>query len=848
MKRVNYFLLMAAAVLGLSMGVASCVDNIDNNGGTTPGQQEEVVQSKADKYWSVVSQLVSTDDYTPDYENKTFEPVYGVAQEGDPTTRLVYTNDAATAAERFADIVEKEGIDENTQTYTFDDPDIGTLTYTKGDGDGAILATVDVNIKQIPSLKKILYVPGASSNGRFDGKAYYRFGDVVSRQTTDYDGNTVTEYWVCVRPAFGPEGKEESHWVCLNVLPKKNVYHYKGSNGTDYYLPTGIGTNTEHMQNLAEMLYAIVNPDTWYMNVTQFASSGLKMFHDFSADNIKYHNQLFWKNVQRAWKEKNVCQQVFNAPYDDLTESMKWGLYLFYKGYSWWTTTSWNCSLYVAEFLSGNFEMSEKEKNMHLASYEKHTANMNGINFDCRKMGPVKDNYNSLLLRYGVAPIEQFAMHWAVRHATGKELCANGRYDVKQPLNGCTEVYRYYRDVEPMNDLSEDPEVTGDVTNAPTDGQGTYMLGDVVMDEANNRWFCINGSPWSPAMPTIEDHNAWFVSADFFKSGEDKKMEEKDIISTLPSEEEMPELASRLMNGFINTAASLLQDKFTPGVNGQLGKIMQHVKDYAGVDWSEIVVVRDSTWTFTSKGETYESASTALMFNLAYRDSNGELAIARIIKDNTQAGSERIKCVAVRKDGSEVKYQDIFTRVYKYYQEYNTDKMRNPTEEEKYLGMNSWCLPWMKSDKKMYLADLGNSELVSSYGKTDKWVTLPLHHVGATNTKREAPRTEPETSVDPKDYIGNYGQAGFKQKLGMYNEPIIVLRVMKVEDNGGRTPNLKSKDDKKLEIVHLQNDAYLYRGQAQNQQWVIGYTNANSNCFFLDDELHKLPAIAGCDL
>ena len=106
MKTRKYFnwMLMTLAVLGLSMGVASCVDNIDNNGGTTPGQHEEVVQSKTDKYWSVVSQLVSTDDYTPDYENKTFEPVYGVAQEGDPTTRLVYTNDVATAAERFADI------------------------------------------------------------------------------------------------------------------------------------------------------------------------------------------------------------------------------------------------------------------------------------------------------------------------------------------------------------------------------------------------------------------------------------------------------------------------------------------------------------------------------------------------------------------------------------------------------------------------------------------------------------------------------------------------------------------------------------------------------------------------
>ena len=823
-------LLMAAAVLGLSVSVASCIDNIDNNGGKTPENQQEIVQSKADKYWSVVSQLVSTDDYTPDYEGKTFEPVYGVAQEGDPTTRLVYTNDVATAAERFADIVEVEGIDENTQTYTFDDPDIGTLTYTKGDEDGAILATVDVNIKQIPSLKKIIYVPGGLSNGHFEGKAYYRFGDVVSRQTTDYDGNAATEYWVCVRPAFGPEGKEESHWVCLNVLPKKNVYHYKGSNGTDYYLPTGLGTNKEQMQNLAEMLYAIYYPESWYQNVTQYAKDGLKMFHDFSVSNIKYHNQHFWTKVQREWTRKKICKDVFNASDDQMRESLRNDISMLYKGYSWWTKTSWDCTLYIAGYKHGQ----GKEQNLHKATYNSASHDMKNITFDCREMGSSWKNYSRFSnILHGLA--------WAVRHATGKELCANGRYDVKQPLNGCEEVYRYYSDVEPMNDLSEDPEETDDadlLKNAPTDGQGSYLPGDVVKDKDGNRWFCITGSPWSPLHSDITDRTAWFVTADF------NNVYNTDIFKYLPREEALPELAERLMDCFAVYMTTVGQNPFKPGINGQLGDVMQHVKDYAGVDWLETLVVRDSTWTFNSRGKTYSSRSHSYMFNLAYMDSkNARISIARVILDHTQAGTSRVNCVVEKEDGSKVHYDNMFVRVNKYYHTYDPTKMRELTADEKYLGMNTWCLPWAVTSEKMRMVDLADQSKVDRYAKDDKWVTLPLFTIGATNTQRESPRTKVESTVHPEDYIGKSGLPRAQQTLGMYNEPILFLRVMKVEDKGGNKPNLKSTDGRDLSIVHMQDDASYYRSFVQNALWVTRYYSIKNDCFTIDNERYDLPAI-----
>ncbi|MBR4897161.1 MAG: hypothetical protein IKZ48_00005, partial [Prevotella sp.] len=215
-SKINIWLL-ATLVFGLGMSVTSCKDDDDN--GKTKEQKQEEAQAKASKFWDVVANLVSIDDVTDDYEGKTFEPTIGIADSSDPLTRIVATNDMATAAQRFADLVGAKGIDENTPSYTWSDPDIGTMTYTRG-GTAAEWATVDVSIKAVPHLQKIIYrVGGEGDNGSFEGRAYYRFGDVVSRQVTvtynekknNDNRGTVTEYWICVRPAFGPEGKEDSH-------------------------------------------------------------------------------------------------------------------------------------------------------------------------------------------------------------------------------------------------------------------------------------------------------------------------------------------------------------------------------------------------------------------------------------------------------------------------------------------------------------------------------------------------------------------------------------------------------------------------------------------------------------
>ena len=258
--------LMAALVLALGMSVTSCKDDKNEGGEQTPEKQEQAQASKAFKFYQVVSHLAdlsAMDDAT--YESQTFEPIIGEESQNDPLTRVVATNNMETAARRFTDIIglsKGKGFSASTLSYTYSDPDVGTLTYTKST-DGSSWATVDVDIKQVPHLTKIVYCTPEQmgDNGKFSGTAYYRFGDVIKRNHVSKTGQICTEYWICVRPCFGPEGKGDSHWISVGQLPEDNMFHHSGSNGTEYWVPTKVCENEEHMQNFAELLYAIFRPN-----------------------------------------------------------------------------------------------------------------------------------------------------------------------------------------------------------------------------------------------------------------------------------------------------------------------------------------------------------------------------------------------------------------------------------------------------------------------------------------------------------------------------------------------------------------------------------------------------------
>lgn len=535
MKSNSLTLLCTALACAVAMSVTSCSD--DDN--LTPEQKAEKEAAekaeKASKFWDVASQLVDNSAYTEDYQDKTFEPTIGVAEEGNTTERVVLTNSPAAAAQFYSYLVGAEGIDENTATHTFRDPDVGTLTYTKTGGNS--WATVDVDIKQIPHLTRIIYrsAEQGGDNASFGGgTAYYRFGDVISRQITTFSGAQATEYWICVRPSFDPEGKGESHWVTISPLPKENVWEYPGtksSNKRTYRMPTKLGTSKEHMQNFAEMLFAIHNASEWSDNITNhsdegfFGPSGLPIFHDFHKSKIKYNNQYFWEEVRDAWFAKNIYLNVFGLTNDGMRLIVNNGDFKFlYSGYKWNTYTSNGPTLYIAEYKNGE----GKKANLHNVTYSTYQNDViykknpeQDMNFDITTLMTANKPY----VRYDKFFGEDFkgAYFYVVRTATGEEL-GGGRYDPQQPIPGFSEVYRY-NTVYGVENLLDEPGVSGGTGTVVNDiqkqnvnddytGIPYYRVGDAYKDQDGNRWLCV----WNSGLNVLDKSPySYFISFDGIK-------------------------------------------------------------------------------------------------------------------------------------------------------------------------------------------------------------------------------------------------------------------------------------------------------------------------------------------
>ena len=435
-------LMMAAMAASLCWGTISCKSDDDNNGnnGNEPTEAQYEQQQLG---WDIITQLSDERTAPADWENKTFEPTIGVAKDDDPYTRIVMTNDVATAATRYGDLVGLE-IDETTTGYQFSLDGLGSLNYQRGSENDQYLAQVSVDIKQMPHLKKILYQTEkqAGLNASLTGTAYYRFGDVVQ----DEFGS----YWICVRPSFSLEGKGDSHWMSTSFpLPDENIYHYKGSNAFDYYLPTGLGKSTEHMQNMVEMLFAMLYPDRW-MNALM-SSPKLPMFHDFSTKRMKYHNIYFWQRVDKAWQEQKLYENLLDITRAKAAHYItSKGVDIVYRGYTWPYGSGWNGGVYYAHYQNGDGNL---ENNLHGVKYLTMKRDLSTLPLDFRTGFDYRIFGDNELFRF------------LVRYKTGKQLSKNKVYNPKTSINGCKDIYvynKYYYQDAPngIYDLNSEPEET----------------------------------------------------------------------------------------------------------------------------------------------------------------------------------------------------------------------------------------------------------------------------------------------------------------------------------------------------------------------------------------------------
>jgi hypothetical protein len=313
MKRTWKYLLMAALVLGLGMNVTSCKDDDDdNNNERTP---EEIAQDPyekeseaADALYRLVSQLSVCDSLPNNWKTATFEPKAGkVLDASQPRVRTIAVNNAAEAVARYNSLTGKD-LPATTITDTYKVEGVGTLQLNVG-GAGTI-ATIDVDVKQMPQLAQLRLVSVADmgENGHFKGEPYYRFGDVVM----DKDGC----YWICVRPAYSPNGKEDTHWMSFQVT-EKNIKTYTKKGCEQQVYPVDLGVQKEKMQYLAQLLAILANPAD-FQNEADLQGYN---FNDTGLGGLQPAAMPVESLILQAklWQQYNVWEKIMPVGFDKTT-------------------------------------------------------------------------------------------------------------------------------------------------------------------------------------------------------------------------------------------------------------------------------------------------------------------------------------------------------------------------------------------------------------------------------------------------------------------------------------------------------------------------------------------------
>ena len=803
MKKYFRYALMAALTVGLSLAVTSCKDD-DKDNGNVNGEPtaEELAVEHAETFWSVAANLVSPFDVTTEYENKTFEPTIGSPLNGNSTIRVVNCGSMASAASRFTSITGVE-IDENTTTSTYQDDAVGTLVYTKTN-DATSLATIDVSIKQIPHLQKIIFKTSEQmgANGKFSGTAYYSFGDVIALDNED----GLQEYWVCVRPALGPAGKEDTHWVTLSQLPDKNVWTYEGKKKPiTFRLPQQLGTDEIQMQNLAELLYAVCNPEQWWKNLQD--NKGVDLFGDLYHERAQYFNQYFWQTVQKFWSDKSagqsISEKLFGYDFDEMKKIIndQNALHLLRKGFSWYTTSSNSPTLYEYTYSNG----TGKKSNMH--SYKSKSVSKNVMTGDGIKLDCVADYTQNHWICPAFFGDEQ--PRFIFRFATGKDLFGADPGVFQSMKGGKHNIVDVYvlneqlgiptqSDLKVFTEADANPNM---VTNKTADDKmGVYIPGDVVKDEQGTRWFCIMGSGYNESGKILDDR-AWFISLEGISMTD-------GIPTNILTEAQAPEVGFRLLKimSYVRT-----YQKYS--VTDSKAFIAKNIYDYTKVNIGDLFVMRDSVWRFKDNKTTkyFNSHSKNLMTNLAYIGNDGELKLLRCVFDHTQAGNQRSNCQPAS-GKNDFQYHHFY--FYKHYMNSDPSSWRELTDDESSLEMTRYMTPWPVTNDWILFSDLGNQAKVDQWAAKDKWVTLPLVDLanpGADYTKREQPRTRAYSNPRALNFVMTENGT-FIDHLGMYNEPVLFVRVMTVKDAGGNKATLESEDGRKLTVVHLQDDLTWYKG------------------------------------
>ena len=747
MKKIMNFALMAAMVCGLSLTATSCKDDDSENNGGGGNTPEEQAEEQENASLDVLAHLVNPFDLTDDFANKTYEPSIGQPLDGNNTIRVVATGDLGTAALRFADMT-GASVDESTETYTYQNNDLGTLIYKKST-DGKSLAKVDVNIKQVPHLQQIVFMTSEQmgDNASFKGTAYYSFGDVILR----YNQDNNPEYWVCVRPPLGMAGKGDSHWMTVSRLPQDNIKQIVYNNHV-FKVPTNIRPKSqEHMQNLAELLYAMFNPDDWWENLQN--NPKLDLFHDLYHERAQYFNQYYWKLLLKDWEKNGLFDMVFGYTAQQMKDfvNSQAGLNLVSYGYTG------TIGLYHWRFKNGE----RNKSNMH--NVESSVVKRTGDVLITSALDYSEQYQNNHWLNIDFFGDEN--PRFVFRTATGKDLLGTdpGYYTtIASTTKKISDVFVFNREHKVNVSAQNDPIVYDEFDVNPMqeyEGDPHYKLGDVYKDEKGKLWFVVS------------------MAGGIEKAG----------ISELVSFQDCFTWQTGGGSAYTYTTSDVM-----PSRDGAIRALVI------------LEAMRNNIMSHSDR--QWKTSSSPACVALANVDTYAKVNLRRILQnlievDGARANTEA--CTIVYGPGTAGGGHPALRFLV---ESHNKDKIPMLRFYEHYPSKANTTSEYYTSfsNVKIMLSDLNNQSKIDAYAK-DFWATRQLSDL-TRNPDDDEPRTvvnRPDNRAnDPRNFIYEYDTWDkFNYTTGMWNDPILVIAFDAVVDRG-ETYRTSTVNGHTLTLVH----------------------------------------------
>ena len=724
MKKVLNWWLIIAVVIASSLSLSSCKDDDDDKDGGSEAVVEDPSQETRDAAASLfvlMNQLADVDSLPEQWQTAVFEPTIGrVVDASQPYVRAMAVQNIRSAHDVFRSLI-GENFDETLSTVTWQKDGVGTLVFNELNQSDCV-ATIDVRLPQMPHLTQLrLLPPSAFGDNAMKYDTYYRIGDVVE----DKDGCC----WICVRSAGGPDKKEKTHWVSMQLLTDNSKASGFKSNvktittkGHAIQVPQNLGgTEVKHLTYFAQLMYLLQRPDEYAQQCQPggVLEGGLGDLGTTDADGEAISPKKF-KQIAKLWDKLDIWSHVLPK---GITKDyfLSNDVRMIYNGHSNATFGS-SINLYVCSMTG----VCNSEQHLSTPSWDKKDATKE---FDVTEYAlrgrATKSNINGVANANGQAIV--------VRMCTGKELADNLMF---QP-----DYYERITNVK--NQL---------VTRFRTKPFSPYYrIGDVFKDDQGSRWMVIRSSGIFD--PDSCQHSAPYsllVSFDNIQASADKH-----YATNLPKRDLAIEAMSLMLYLCLpeipyRTDSGRLDDWADPNTTMMSKIAMHNFYTYAGVDM---------TWLFDYSSSPQGNREAFIHTCFAYDDGTTGQKLMRYTQDTYEAGNHTCN---------------------HFWERYPLSNMTHyeAPDREQFFSKNG------DSKLKIMLEDIAYQDMVNTYA-SDYFATRPFV-LDEEGTGIRAPRSKADDRAkDVTNYF--YDRKKMQSRslpLSMWNEPVLFFRAVKLFDNG----------------------------------------------------------------